>query len=169
MGKIQKIDSDSESKRYQRNMTNTQKRNSDNIKEGIIVNSFVKDPLLSLDETLDTLVISKSQVDLPQKLYEKEEKKDKKMLYLAGTSLGIMGIISGFSGMIKNFSKKKFESTEEYLLPGITRNHCINNEIDQSIFSMVQSPNRRTILSFVGVVTLASMAFIAKNFKYQKS
>ncbi|MBQ7126708.1 hypothetical protein IJO12_06445 [bacterium] len=164
MGKIQKIDSDSESKRYQRNMTNTQKRNSDNIKEGIIVNSFVKDPLLSLDETLDTLVISKSQVDLPQKLYEKEEKKDKKMLYLAGTSLGIMGIISGFSGMIKNFSKKKFESTEEYLLPGITRNHCINNEIDQSIFSMVQSPNRRTILSFVGVVTLASMAFIAKNF-----
>ena len=51
---VQKINNDAESKRYQRNMTNTQIKNSNNIKEGIIVNSFVKDPLLSLDETLDT-------------------------------------------------------------------------------------------------------------------
>ena len=58
MATVQKINNDAESKRYQRNMTNTQIKNSNNIKEGIIVNSFVKDPLLSLDETLDTLLIS---------------------------------------------------------------------------------------------------------------
>ena len=29
---------------------------------------------------------------------------------------------------------------------------------------MIQSPNRRTILASIGVITLASMAFIAKNF-----
>ena len=56
------------------------------------------------------------------------------------------------------------ETTQEYLLPGITRNHCINDELHQSIFSMIQSPNRKTILASVGVITLAAMAFLAKTF-----
>ena len=59
-------------------MTDTQKRNDTYIKEGIIVNSYVKDPLLEgpkasiLDETCDTLVISNTNIDLPQRVYEKE-------------------------------------------------------------------------------------------------
>lgn len=161
---IPKINNDSESRRLQRNMTDTQKRNSNNIKEAKLVNAFVKDPNLSLDETLDTLVISQKEINLPDKLNEKEIKSDKSLYYLAGASLGIMGLFGGFTTMMKNFSKKKFESTQEYLLPGITRNHCINDEIHQSIFSMIQSPNRRTILATVGVITLGSMAFLAKTF-----
>jgi len=65
---------------------------------------------------------------------------------------------------MESFAKKSFESSKELLLPGITRNHCINNEIDQSLFSVIQSPNRKTILAAVGVVTLSSMAFLAKTF-----
>ena len=164
MSTVQKINNDYESRRMQRNMTDTQKRNSNYVKEGKIVNSFVKDQQLSLDETLDSLVISRSEVDLPQKVFEKEPKKNRGLYYLAGASVGTMALLGGFTGMVKNFSKKKFESTEEYLLPGITRNHCINDEIHQSIFSMIQSPNRRTILASLGVITLAAMAFIAKNF-----
>ena len=72
MNMIPKINNDSESGRMQRNMTNTQKKNANSIKEGKIVNAFVKDPQLSLDETLDTLVISHNEVDLPKKLFEKE-------------------------------------------------------------------------------------------------
>lgn len=161
---VPKISNDSESRRMQRNMTDTQKRNSNNVKEGKLVNAFVKDPQLSLDETLDTLVISHEKIDLPPKVFEKEEKKNRGIYYLAGASVSVMGLLGIFTAMIKSFSKKKFQSTEEYLLPGITRNHCINNEIDQSIFSMIQSPNRRTILAAIGVITMASMAFIAKNF-----
>lgn len=164
MNMVPKIDNDSESRRMQRNMTDTQKKNSNYVKEGKLVNAFVKDPQLSLDETIDTLVISHERVDLPPKVFETEEKKNRGIYYLAAASVGVMGILGGFTAMIKNFSKKKFQSTEEYLLPGITRNHCINNEIDQSIFSMIQSPNRRTILASLGVITFASMAFIAKNF-----
>lgn len=164
MTTIPKINNDAESKRIQRNMTDTQKRNSNNIKEGKLVNAFVKDPNLSLDETLDTLVISQQEVELPEKLQEKDVKKDKSLLYLAGISLGVMGALGAFTGLMKDFSKKKFESTKEYLLPGITRNHCINDEIHQSIFSMIQSPNRRTILSAIGVITLGAMAFLAKTF-----
>ena len=164
MNMVPKISNDSESRRMQRNMTDTQKRNSNNVKEGKLVNAFVKDPQLSLDETLDTLVISHEKIDLPPKVFEKEEKKNRGIYYLAGASVSVMGLLGIFTAMIKSFSKKKFQSTEEYLLPGITRNHCINNEIDQSIFSMIQSPNRRTILAAIGVITMASMAFIAKNF-----
>lgn len=145
-------------------MTDTQKRNSNNIKEGKLVNAFVKDPNLSLDETLDTLVISQNEIKLPEKLKEKEVKKEKGLYYLALASLGTMGLLSGFTAMISQFSKKKFESSKEYLLPGITRNHCINDEIHQSIFSMIQSPNRKTILASVGVITLGAMAFVAKTF-----
>ncbi len=164
MTTIPKINNDAESKRLQRNMTETQKRNSNSIKEGKLVNAFVKDPNLSLDETLDTLVISQNEVELPEKLSENEIKKDKNLYYIAGASIGIMGVLSGFTALMKNFSKKKFESTKEYLLPGITRNHCINDEIHQSIFSMIQSPNRRTILAAIGVITLGSMAFLGKTF-----
>ena len=75
-----------------------------------------------------------------------------------------MGFIGGFTALMKNFSKKKLDSTQEYLLPGITRNHCINDELHQSIFSMIQSPNRKTILASIGVITLAATAFVAKTF-----
>ena len=161
---IPKINNDSESGRMQRNMTNTQKKNANSIKEGKIVNAFVKDPQLSLDETLDTLVISHNEVDLPKKLFEKESNEKNTLLYIAGGACGVMALIGGFTAMIKRFSEKKLDSTKEYLLPGITRNHCINNEVHQSIFSMIQSPNRKTIIASFGVITLGAMAFMSKTF-----
>ena len=164
MNKIPKINNDFESRRLQRNMTDTQKKNSNNIKEGKIVNSFVKDPLLSLDETIDTLVISQEKIELPEKVYEKEEKKNNSLLKIAGAAVGSMALIGSFTGAIKNFSQKKYQSSQEYLLPGITRNHCINDEIHQGIFSMIQSPNRKTILSCIGVICLSATAFLAKTF-----
>ena len=161
---IPKIDQDIESTRHQRNMTKTQKRNDSNVKEGVIVNSFVKDPLLSLDETCDTLIISNTNIDLPQKVYEKETKQREPLIPLCIATVGVMALLGGFTAMMKKFSKGKLESTKEYLLPGMTRNHCINDEIHQSIFSMIQSPSRKTILASFGVITLGSMAFMGKIF-----
>ena len=87
---IQKINQDFDSNIHRKNMTNTQKRNDSNLKEGVIVNSFVKDPLMEglkagsydsftntftpLNETIDTLIISNSKIDLPSKLFENDEK-----------------------------------------------------------------------------------------------
>ena len=67
---IQKINQDLESTRQQKNMTNTQKKNNYFVKEGVLINSYVKDPNLSLDETYDSLVISKKQIAMPAKLKE---------------------------------------------------------------------------------------------------
>ena len=161
---IPKINQDAEATRHQKNMTNTQKRNDSNIKEGVIVNSFIKDPLLSLDETCDTLIISQTNIDMPQKVYEKETKQRDPLVPLCIATVGVMALLGGFTAMMKKFSKGKLENTKEYLLPGITRNHCINDEIHQSIFSMIQSPNRKTILASLGVITLGSMAFMGKIF-----
>ena len=145
-------------------MTKTQKRNDYFVKEGVIVNSYVKDPNLSLDETYDALVISKNQIALPQKLKEKDTKKINPLYPICAITTGVMGLLGGFTAMMKKFSKGKLESSKEYLLPGITRNHCINDEIHQSIFSMIQSPNRKTILASLGVITLGAMAFMGKIF-----
>ena len=161
---IQKINQDLDSKRQQKNMTNTQKRNNYFIKEGVIVNSYVKDTNLSLDETYDSLVISKNQIELPQKLKEKDKNTINPIYPICASTIGVMGLLGGFTAMMKKFSKGKLESSKEYLLPGITRNHCINDEIHQSIFSMIQSPNRKTILASLGVITLGSMAFMGKIF-----
>ena len=161
---IPKINQDLESSRHQKNMTNTQKRNDTYVKEGVIVNSYIKDPLLSLDETCDTLVISNTKIDLPSKVFEKEKKNTNPLIPLCIATVGVMGLLGGFTAMMKKFSKGRLESTKEYLLPGITRNHCINNEIHQSIFSMIQSPSRKTILASLGVITLGSMAFMGKIF-----
>lgn len=159
-----KVTSDLESARHQKNMTNTQKRNDSFVKEGIIVNSYVKDPNLSLDETYDSLVISKNSVKLPDKLFQKEDKTTNPIYPLCGITVGVMGLLGAFTMMMKRFSKNKLDSSKEYLLPGITRNHCINDEIHQSIFSMIQSPNRKTILASVGVITLGAMGFMGKIF-----
>ena len=164
MQMVPKINNDYESRRLQRNMTNTQKKNANNVKEGKIVNSFVMDTQVDFNDTRDSLIISQSQINMPEKVYEKEEKKNKNLLYLAGISTGVMALIGGFTAFIKSASKKKLQSTEEYLLPGITRNHCINNEVHQSIFSMIQSPNRKTILASIGVISLTAMAFMLKTF-----
>lgn len=161
---IQKITQDLDSTRHQKNMTQTQKKNDYFVKEGIIINSYVKDPNLSLDETYDALVISKNQVDLPQKLYQNDKKSINPIYPICAITVGVMGVLCGFTSMMKKFSKGKLESSKEYLLPGITRNHCINDEIHQSIFSMIQSPNRKTILASLGVITLGAMAFMGKIF-----
>lgn len=161
---IQKINQDLESTRQQKNMTNTQRRNNYFVKEGVIVNTYVKDPNLSLDETYDSLVISKNQIALPDKLSEREDNSVNPIYPICGITVGVMGLLGVFTAMMKKFSKGKLESSKEYLLPGITRNHCINDEIHQSIFSMIQSPNRKTILASLGVITLGSMAFMGKIF-----
>ena len=161
---IQKINQDLESTRQQKNMTNTQKKNNYFVKEGVIVNSYVKDPNLSLDETYDSLVISKNKIELPEKLKEKENRSINPIYPICGITVGVMGLLGGFTAMMKKFSRGKLESSKEYLLPGITRNHCINDEIHQSIFSMIQSPNRKTILASLGVITLGAMAFMGKIF-----
>ena len=102
----EKINNDLESQRINKNKTQNQQKIAYNTKEGKIVNSFVKDTHLSLDETLDTLLISQNTVEMPSKVFEKEGNQHKPLLTLAFISTFIMMALSGLTALIKNSSKK---------------------------------------------------------------
>ncbi len=151
-----KLQQDIETRMTQRNMTNTQKKNQSSLMEGVVVNNFIKD--ITLDETYDTLVIS-NQSKMPEKLYEKDEQDKNGIIPLCLGALGVMGSIFLGSKFVSHISKPDKEH-----LPGLTRNHCINNELHQSIYSMLHSPNKKTIQACSGVIALSSMAFMGKIF-----
>lgn len=147
---------DIETRMVRRNMTNTQIKNQNNVLEGVVVNNFIKDT--TLNDTYDTLVISEHS-KMPDKIYEKETKKNLGIVPLCIGALMTMGGVFGGSKLVAELSKPQKGG-----LPGLTRNHCINDELHQGIFSMIHSPNKKTILACSGVVALSSMAFLGKMF-----
>ena len=72
---------DAELQRLKRNQTDAQKKNSDATKEGVVVNSFYKEPKTEdIHELYDSLVISDS-ARMPEKLKEQEQTtKEKKLM-----------------------------------------------------------------------------------------
>lgn len=96
--------SDKEVIRQQRNMTNSQKRNAGNTKEGIVINNFVKDNEPSLNDVKDTYMIS-DKVEMPKALYQDTKIVDKKLIPLSAISLGVMSAIAVLTGYINHSAK----------------------------------------------------------------
>ena len=71
------ITNDLESQRIKRNLTQTQKRAADSVKEGVLVNSN-----LPLSESYNSLLIA-DKVELPDKLYERNTNKEKGLIFLS--------------------------------------------------------------------------------------
>ena len=160
---------DGETRRQQRNLTNSQKINNHKTKEGVIVNSFVKDnedtftTTLSLKDTKDTLIIS-DDVKLPKQLDTNKTTPDKSLLPISALAIGVMSIFAGLSVFVKRNAKITNEITREKWITSFTRNISINEESIQAIVQMVQNPNRKTIRAGLGVLTLTAMAFMGKTF-----
>jgi len=152
------INQDLDSQRIHRNQTRTQIKNSNLTKEGIIVNNNVP-----LYDSYNSMVISDSS-KMPNKLYEKTTKKEKGILPICITSVGIMGAIAGVTGLLAKSTKDNINVDLAKKLPSMTRNVCINDEINQSIYRMVASPSKKAVGAAVGVASIASMAFLAKTF-----
>lgn len=157
---------DAETIRQQRNLTRSQKRASLETKEGVLVNSFIKDcPECKLDlhDTCDSLVISEN-AKLPKRLYEKESSKERSILPISAIALGVMGAVALASAFIRRNTKVNLHIPDTKRLPATTRNVALNDEVHQSIYQMVQSPTRKTILAGLGVLTLTAMGFMGKTF-----
>ena len=173
-----RINADMESQRIRRNLTNTQKRENNLTKEGVIVNSFIKDKNCSddftncasgyckcsnLTESYDTLLIS-DNAKMPEKLNETEVKKEKTLLPICAATTGVMGAMAGFTAFIKNNAKQNLNIDYAKKLPSLTRNLSINEETHQAVYRMIQSPNKKTMMAGAGVLTLSAMAFMGKTF-----
>ncbi len=157
---------DAETLRQQRNMTTSQRKNNSNVKEGVVVNTFIKDcPECNVDlnDTYDSLIISDS-IRLPKQLKEDKITTEKSLLPLSATALAVIGIITAATAFISRNAKISTKLAEEKWVPTLTRNISINDETAQAIFQMVTNPNHKTIKAGAGVLTLTAMAFMGKTF-----
>lgn len=152
------INQDLESQRIHRNQTRTQIKTSNLVKEGVLVNSNVP-----LNDSYNSMVIGDS-VELPNKLYEKSTKKEKGILPICAATTGVMGAIAGGTALLAKSAKDNINVDLAQKLPSLTRNVCINEEINQAIYRMVASPSKKATKATLGVASLASMAFMAKTF-----
>ena len=146
-----------------RNMTQSQKRNINTTKEGVVVNSYVKDNEISLSNLKDTYVIS-DDTSMPSELYNDYKIVDKKLLPLSAAALGVMGAIASLTGFVRYSAKASKNLSKEKWLPAVTRNVNLSKETSQVIYQMVQSPNSKTFIAGAGVLTLSAMAFMGKTF-----
>ena len=146
-----------------RNMTQSQKRNINTTKEGVVVNSFVKDNEVSLSNLKDTFIIS-DDTSMPSQLYKDNLIVDKKLLPLSTVALGVMGAIASLTGFVRYSAKASKNLAKEKWLPAVTRNVNLSKETSQVIYQMVQSPNSKTFIAGAGVLTLSAMAFMGKTF-----
>lgn len=155
---------DAELARQKKNQTDSQKKNADLTKEGVVINSFVKEPKnVNMNDLYNSLVIS-DHVKMPKKLYEKEAKQEKSLLPVSLISVGVMAGMALISLVVKKSAKAHLTIKSTQKLPSLTRNLAMNDESHQAIYQMVQCPNQKTILAGTGVLTIGAMAFMGKMF-----
>lgn len=154
---------DKEIAKQQKNKTDSQKRNVEITKEGVVVNNFVIDNQTNLSHIKNSYMIS-DEVKMPEKLYEDKQIIDKKIIPLSAITLGVMSSIALLTGYISHSAKIAKELNSKKWLPALTRNVNLSKENYQVIYQMIQSPNKITFLAGFGVLTLSAMAFMGKTF-----
>jgi len=155
---------DAETQRQKRNQTDSQKRNVDATKEGVVVNSFYKEPKnINMNELYDSLVIS-DNAKMPEKLKEEKQTKEKSIVPISLIAVGVMGAVALGSALVRKSAKINLDIAAAKRTDHLTRNISITDESVQAIYQMVQSPNQKTILAGTGVLALGAMAFMGKMF-----
>lgn len=155
---------DADNTRQQRNMTNSQRRSNITTKEGVVVNSFIKDKEgLDLSDTYNNLIIS-SDTQMPAKLYESAKSSHKSLAPIMALSLGVMSTVALFSAFVKRNAKIATNLAKEKWLPTVTRNVNLSEETTQAIYQMIQNPSRTSVIAATGVLGLSAMAFMGKTF-----
>jgi hypothetical protein len=154
---------DAENIRQQKNLTSSQRKNTLNTKEGVLVNNFIKDKDVNLDDTRNSYLIS-DEAKMPRGLYAKNDLPDKKLLPLSAISLGVMGSLALLTGLINRSAKIAENLPKEKWLPHLTRNVNLNKEYMQIIYQMLQSPNSKTFIAGIGTLTLGAMGFMGQTF-----
>ncbi len=152
------INNDLESQRIRRNLTKTQIKTADLVKEGVLVNSNIP-----LSESYNSLLIA-DKVELPDKLYEKNTRKEKGLLPIAGATVGVMTALAGVTAFFSKSARDAVDVDLAKKLQSMTRNVCVNKEIDQAIYRIVANPSKKTVMAAAGLAVFSTMAFMGKTF-----
>lgn len=146
-----------------RNMTPSQRRNMGSTKEGVVVNSIVKENEINLSNAKDAYIIS-DDTSMPDSLYTDKKIVDKKLVPLSAIALGVMSSVAVLTAFVNHSAKVATNIAKEKWLPAVTRNVNLSKETYQVIYQMVQNPNRKTFTAGAGVLALSAMAFMGKTF-----
>lgn len=154
---------DGELARQQRNLTNSQRKNIQTTREGVLVNNLIKDKEVNLSDTKNSYLIADS-VELPSELYKDNKIIDKKLVPLSAIALGVMSAVAIITGFARQSAKIAKNLPSEKWLPPVTRNVQLSKEMHQLVYQYIQNPNQKTLLAGLGVLTLSTMAFMGKTF-----
>ncbi len=133
---------DGELVRQQRNLTNSQRKNIQTTREGVLVNNLIKDKEVNLSDTKDSYLISDS-VDLPLELYKDNKIIDKKLVPLSAIALGVMSTVAIITGFARQSAKIAKNLPSEKWLPPVTRNVQLSKEMHQLVYQYIQNPNKK--------------------------
>lgn len=155
---------DAEIARQKRNLTESQKKNAELTREGVLVNELIKEPKnVDMNDLYNSLVIS-HDAKMPEKLFEPKYTKEKSILPISLISTGVMAAMALVSLVAKKSAKANLTIKTTQKLPSLTRNLAMNQETHQAMYQMVQCPNQKTILATIGILTISAMGFMGKMF-----
>ena len=168
---------DLETRKQYRNLTDTQRRNISELKEGLVVNNLIKDrenasETINLDEIYDNLIIpdKTTKPDNFEKISEKKKANNQEkpihqtLMPLLGGTIGLFGLIAGTMGLLSRAAKYKNILPSWKTLQEIPKNISINDEPHFATLLMIRDPNMRNILGALGVFVLSAIGLVSKNF-----
>ena len=161
---------DMETHRQSRNHTQTQKKNISEMKEGVVVNSLIKENKdnLGLGNMYDNLIIPNttrkpdSFVKIDNNFSIEQKQKSLAPLLLATT--GLFGILAGTMALLLKAAKHKAVLPAWQTLPEIPKNVAINSEPHFVTYLMLRDPNMRNVMGALGVFVLSAIGLAGKNF-----
>lgn len=156
---------DLETRRQYRNQTTTQQKNISAMKEGLVVNTLIKDPM-NLDNMYDSLVIPEKSKCLGncEEPQNKESSMNKSLTPLLLTTGGLFAALAGGMALIAASAKQRTKLPSWKTLPEVPKNIAINNESHFATYLMIQDPNTKTVLGALGVFVLSAIGLVGKNF-----
>lgn len=157
---------------YQRNKTFRQQKNIAHTKQGVIVNTFIKDSINNNQNDLCGNFIIPKTVEMPKDLYEnpKQQKtlwqklSENPLLPICATTLAVLGGTATISKMIHNSAKSKLKLPEWKQLPDLPRNMNFVEESHFVTYVAIQNPSVKTALGALATFAFTSCVFIMKNF-----
>ena len=163
---------DIETRRQYRNHTQTQKKNISEMKEGVVVNSMIKEQTCpNIESMYDSLVIPDrtTKPDSFEKIdtrynYEKKKTQNKSLVPLLTATTALFGILAGSMALLTRAAKHKTVLPDWQTLPEIPKNVAINNEPHFVTYLMIRDPNLRNVLGALGVFVLSAIGLAGKNF-----
>lgn len=145
---------------YRKENLDKRQKNQNALKEGFIVNSFIKGTTF---ET--TVLIPQKKEPIPEIEPKKENTKkpiSSVIFPLCAASIGVTGLSAAFSVMVKKASGM-YKDTASTILPGVSRFISINDDNLLSIYYACKDRSKASIMAASVVLIATAFSFVSKN------